>query len=333
MSDIIRRKIAQRVAKIRAETTGVRTLWPLAFARACKKATGLVTEAGPARLERCGVSEILESLPENALVTLVDGPAEGLGLIALSSELAAGLMEMQTIGRLLAGSAETRRPTRTDAMMTAEVLERSLAEFDMLLARDEDQIWAGGFQRGSFLEDTRPLELLLDEPSYQLLSVELSFVGTARRGKVLLALPTEGRGKTPVPVRNAAEQSDFSAAFAKSVMGADCQLRAVLARFTMPLNEVLSLEADQFIELPSAKIDAVNLEGMDGHSLFCGSLGQFNGMRALRLTDSVKNSRDRADVKKTAVSPSSIVLPDRDDHADIRDSGSDGGLVRAASGR
>ena len=66
-------------------------------------------------------------------------------------------------------------------------------------------------------------------------------------------------------------------------MGAQAELSAVLHRLTLPLSAVLALRAGDVLPLPSAALDRVSVEGLDGRRLALGKLGQNQGSRALRL--------------------------------------------------
>lgn len=286
MNDIIRRKMARAVPTGGEGGPGADHGWRLAFARAARACTGLLVEVAAMRLHRRSLAELLELPPDRGLLALLDGPQGGLGLIAMSPEVMSALIERQTTGRVSASPPLPRRPTRTDAAMVAGTIDRALEELEALLAEEADLVWAGGFRYASFLEDPRPLGLLLEDQPYRVLTAELALEGGVRKGGLILALPAEGRGLSP-PLRRPLEQEPaspgFPAALAEAVMGAGCVLQAVIGRAVLPLHQVLALQPDQLLPLPEASLDRIALESLDGRRLVRARLGQNKGMRALRL--------------------------------------------------
>jgi len=247
-------------------------------------------------------AEIVETLPDQSLLAMLDGPKEALGLAVLGSGTVAALIEMMTLGRLSPGAPPARRPTRTDAAMVAGFLDAALAELESLLAEEVDVTWAGGFRYASHLADARPLGLMLDERSYRVFSLTLGFGtpagadGPPRRGEVTLVFPAKGRGAAPVPgakaadaqARVALEQSrdaSWDAALERAIMDTQTELRAVLGRIVLPLSDVLKLEAGISLPVPMAALQMVRVEA-GGDVLLClAHLGQGGGRRALRLYD------------------------------------------------
>lgn len=290
MSEIIRRKMARGAASGGEGGPGADQGWRLAFARACRDGIGLHVEVTGLRLARRGLAELLDMPPERAMIVLLDGPGGGLGMIALSPDLLAAMIEMQTIGKVAAQPPAQRRPTRTDAAMVTGILDRALIELEGILAEEADFEWAGGFRYASFLEDPRPLGLLLDDQPYRVLLADLALGEAGRKGQVILALPAEGRGARPTVRRGGKTPpresgAGFAAALGEAVMAADCVLDSVIARVTLPLCEVMALEAGQVLALTGAALEKITLVGIDGRPLGLARLGQHRGMRALRLAD------------------------------------------------
>lgn len=278
-------------------------------ARAFGQALALAAQAMmglPLRVERAedlrlSLSELLEVIEPPALLAVLEGPRETLGLAALAPGTLATLIEMQTIGRIGPAAVDPRRPTRTDAAMSAGFLDRTLGEVETLLAADAAITWAGGFRYGSFLDDPRPLGLVLEEGGYRVLRLTLGFgADGARQGGLLLALPLPGRGDPPAGPRgpeqgrsgtgNAAgtaapgdAEGQWRARLEQAVMQAPAELHAVMGRISLPLSAVMALGAGALIELPADAIAKTRVEGADGRLLTLARLGQMRGHRALRL--------------------------------------------------
>lgn len=286
-TDVIRRKI-DRARPTRAEgAPGADRGWRLALARAARDAMGLDLEFRSLTIGRASLAEILELVPDRALLALLDGPMGGLGVIMLAPMVTATFIEKQTLGRLSIQPPAPRKASRIDAAMVAGVVDRALAGLDEALVEEADLAWAGGFRYASYLEDARPLALMLEEAEYRVLLAEVAFGGGGRQGAVILVLPSLGRGASPVLSTGAAEVEapQFTAALSTRVMQADCRLDAVIGRLVLPLRQIMGLAVGETLLLPSAALDAVSLEAPDGRHVAPARLGQHRGMRALKLNE------------------------------------------------
>jgi flagellar motor switch protein FliM len=247
---------------------------------------GLDMEFRNLTITRSGLAEILDLAPLHALVALLDGPRGGLGVLMLAPSVTASLIEMQTLGRLSAQPPPPRKPTRIDAAMVAGVIDRALAGLDQTLAEEADRVWAGGFRYASYLDEVRPLGLMLEEESYRVLSADVALGATGRNGQVILILPATGRGEAPVGHGAGASDTapQFTAALAAQVELADCWLDAVVGRLVLPIGRILGLTVGDVIDLPQAALDAITLETKDGRRIARARLGQNRGMRALKIS-------------------------------------------------
>ncbi|MDP3195755.1 FliM/FliN family flagellar motor switch protein [Tabrizicola sp.] len=298
MTDVIRRKI-DRARPTQAEgAPGADRGWRLALARAARDAMGLDLEFRSLAIARQSLAEILEQAPDLALIALLDGPRGGLGVIMLAPTVTASFIEKQTLGRLGQQSPPPRRASRIDAAMVAGVIDRALVGLDETLAEEADFSWAGGFRYSSYLEDARPLGLLLEEDAYRVLSAEVALGMEGRTGRVLLVLPAIGRGEVPQIAEDEvdAEAPHFTSALSAQVMQADCRLDAVIGRLTLPLRQIMTLQAGETLLLPRAALDSISLETIEGRHVAGARLGQHRGMRALKLNEAVSKQRAGAPI-------------------------------------
>lgn len=287
MTDVIRRKI-DRARPAQAEgAPGADRGWRLALARAARDVMGLDLDFTRLSIGRYSLAELPELAPERALIALLDGPRGALGVLMLAPEVTGTLIEMQTLGRLTTTPPAPRKPTRIDAAMVAGVIDRALAGLDEALAEEADRAWAGGFRYASFLEEVRPLGLMLEDEAYRVLSADVALGGGRRAGQVLLILPAVGRGERPATLGPGVEGEAplFTAALSAQVMEADCRLDAVIGRITLPLRQIMGLLPGDVLPVLRASLDAVALETMEGRKIALGRLGQHRGMRALKLSE------------------------------------------------
>ncbi|MCV2873240.1 FliM/FliN family flagellar motor C-terminal domain-containing protein [Defluviimonas sp. WL0050] len=266
-----------------------------ALAKAAQDRMKLSMRVASIRQGRMSLAELIEALPEWPLIALLHGPGEAMGLIALAPEVLASLIEMQTTGKIGAGDIAARRPTRTDAAMSAAFLDRVFEELDLLLAADMAIVWAGGFRYASYLEDSRPLALLMEDAGYNGFRVTLEIGGDGgRQGKLLLALPSDGQGAPPKTTGSAAQGqtvvdgsaaaiAEWSARLKTAVLGARVHIEAVLDRVTLPLSALLELSPGDFVPLSPGMITRLRIEGRGRRFLAHGKLGQCQGNLAVRL--------------------------------------------------
>ncbi len=292
---VLRRKILAARAEGVAGGPGADRGWRLALARAARDRLQVTLDFRILVLERRSLAELIELAPERALIAVLDGPAEGLGVIMLGPQILAGFVEAQTIGRIKSGEVAARKPTRTDAAMVAGLIDTAMRGLEHALAEEADLVWTGGFRYASFLDDPRPLGLLLEDVPYRLLRGEIDLAGGARLGEIVLALPAEGRGMA-ASVRPEGGATDhgqvFVQALSERVNGAQSGLDAVLARLKMPLNDIMALAEGAVLALPQAGLDRISLEGLDGRRVAEGRLGQNRGMRAIRLSEGEDGSAE-----------------------------------------
>ena len=291
---IIRRKIASSRAVTSEGGPGADRGWRIGLARAARDLMKLSLDVRTLTVERRSLAELAELVPDRGLIAILDGPGEGLGAIILSQPILSGFIEAQTIGRIRSQEHVSRKPTRTDAAMVVAIIDAALSGLELALADEADLIWAGGFRYASFLDDPRPLTLLLEDTPLRLLRAEVMLAGGLRSGEILLALPAEGRGQRPATAELQAATSDhgpvFAQALSERVNGALARVEAVLARLTMPLAHVMALTEGMILPLQDASLDRISLEGLDGRHVGDGKLGQNRGMRAVRLVDKVTQS-------------------------------------------
>ncbi len=287
--DVIRRKVAGAAAGVSAKGCGegAERAWPLALARAARDCFALGLDVTGLSSAQRSVAEVVELAPDRSLIAVLDGPEDALGVLILSPELLSGLIEVQTLGRVGSGPVLPRRPTRTDAAMVAGWIDAALAGLELTLAHDGEPGAEGGFRYASFLDDARPLGLLLDDAPYRLLSVDVDLARGARQGRLLLALPALGLRPRPADADAAAPlpAASFETLIRSRVLTSDALLQALIARIRLPLGRVLDLAEGALLPLGEASVDHVLVESLDGRPLAIGRLGQFRGNRAIRLAE------------------------------------------------
>lgn len=266
----------------------------MALGKAGRQVLQLEVKVGDVTAELLSQVELLD-LPEAlSLFAVLEGPRDALGLMVISPSVMAGLIEWQTTGHITVSEPPARKPTRTDAAMTATFVDRVMQVFEHELTGTVDEVWGGAFRYASFLPDARPLNLILEDGGYRILRAEVKLAEGIRRGTILLALPAKGRGtirKPPEdrpapPVAPHHDSRSWAEALQESVMRVPTEVEAVLHRVTLPLSAVLGMEPGTIVPLPMAALENVVLQGRGGRPLAEGRLGMHRGHRAMRLNGS-----------------------------------------------
>ena len=245
------------------------------------------------------LAEIAECLPEQALLSLVEGPGDAIGVVAISPTLLGSLIEMQAIGRVSSRQMHARRPTATDAAVCADFVDACLSELAAELATMPGYDGVGGYRYASFLGDPRPLDLLLEDVAYRRVHLALRAGDSGQRDGTLTfllplacpqrALPdmtgdaagtSRAAAHADVGVTSAARPaSDMS----EAVAAAGVRLRAVLARRKLSLGELKALAPGQMLTLPRSCLENATLETASGQVLATGKAGESAGCHAVRL--------------------------------------------------
>ncbi len=254
-----------------------------AFAQAAQEEIDLVAAATRVGQARTTIGKLLESLPENALLTLLEGPQEQYGLLIFDAQSLAAFIEMQTTGRVVPHPAPERIPTRTDALLVSGFINRLLALFSQVAFEAELEAAASleGYGYRQKLADAREVEMTLPDVPFRLFNVQAEFGTGAKQGQVSLLLPCEVAGATATP-----DAQKWHAQFVDLVQCAPVELEAILTRHKMPLSEVTGMRPGMQILLPREAIGQVVFCDLNGDMISMGQLGQTEGFRAVRLTGS-----------------------------------------------
>jgi flagellar motor switch protein FliM len=276
--------------------------WRLALARAARDQLKMTVGFSDVSCAQASLTEVLESPMQRALILMLQGRGEGMGLMILSGQMLAAMVEMLTLTHLSAHTpdeADLRKPTRTDAAMAVEFIDAALAGFEQIVAEGGGGAggdWAAGYRYAAFIDDPRPLHLMLEDGDYHLLAADLILEDGSRSGKIYLALPMppaafdltdfgpiDFAGDPPPMIE--AQEDTFQHDLAAQVQDLGVQIDAALAQISLPIERVMRLAVGEVLALPLANLDQISLRGMDGFRVAGARLGQNRGMRALRLTD------------------------------------------------
>ncbi|WP_142662922.1 FliM/FliN family flagellar motor C-terminal domain-containing protein [Paracoccus laeviglucosivorans] len=266
-----------------------------ALGRAAERLHRLPVFVEKAEFGPVSLSELSELLPERALLAVLEGGRDMLGVMAICPALLTSLIEMQALGRVTSRPPVPRRATRTDAAITADLVNGFLAELTRELGGRPDMPDFGQFRYATYLDDPRPLGLMLDDVEMTRLVLKFRIGGGGQRdGLILLALPATHLAKTrPASgqmqiTAETPQQSPPAPTLAIAMQQAPVRVVGVLCRRTLSLRTLRGLVPGAVIPLPQNALDDARIETTAGQLLARGRLGEAEGMHAIRLRASAE---------------------------------------------
>ena len=279
-----------------------------ALGRAAEKQLRLPVFIESAELLPMTLPELAELLPERALLAVLEGGQDALGVMALCPSFLASIIEMRAIGRVTSRPPANRRPTRTDAAISADFVNSLLTELGREMHGRPEIPAFDTFRYATHMDDPRPLGLMLEDGEMQRLQLKFRVgAGGQRDASILIALPAAaGSGRrdrsTPAPLaaqatggRNAmipappsnkptapvAQAAPLS--LAEAVQLAPIRVVGILCRRKLSLQALRALGPGSLIPLPQNVLDDARLETGDRQLLARGRLGEADGFHAIRL--------------------------------------------------
>lgn len=245
---------------------------------------GLAIVANIPQESRVTLEAVVEDLDENALLAMVEGPEGAYGLVVLDPQAMAALIEIQTTGQVATRAVPPRRPTRTDAIMCADFIDRVLELVDSR-AREAELDLApalSGFRYVLALAEARAVSMTLADIAYRRFTVGLDLARGAKQGRIDIILPHEPHDQR-APGQPGQDPHVFTEALGTLVQGARAELNGTLHQVDMTISEVAGLTVGSVIPIPRAALDRVIVADINGNPVSHGRLGMQNGHRAIRV--------------------------------------------------
>lgn len=251
----------------------------LAFARAAPDSVDMDVAVRQVSETRLGRDLLRDRLPDNALITLIEGHGRRFGLAVFDPDSVAAAVEAQTMGQVSATPPPPRAPTRTDAVLLADLVDRVHEILEAETAEVELGRTAQGFRYATVLDGPRAVGLTLEDVTYRLFDLRVDLGGSvARPGRILFAYPALD------PVATLHTPDAWASALERAVEPAEAEISAHLARVTLPFDRLASLGPGDLIPIPRDALVRVALVAASGVTLGRGRLGQAGGRKAVRLT-------------------------------------------------
>jgi len=256
-----------------------------ALAKSANDSVGLSLTVNSVIEDIVSIDDLLDQLDEGLMLVGLQCEGRVVGLVALDIQMRSAVVEIQTMGRLVARQAADRPPTATDKAMCEPVLSALLGALPTAVTGTDFDGWVDGLSLGGMIESTRAAGLTLDDCSYRALRMTVDLGVADREACLVLALPVVTAEEDVLPEPK--QPVDWATALHATVSAAPATLDAVLHRFKISIGRVQSLKVGQLIPLPGCTVNSVRLIAPGGRAVASAKLGQAGGMRALRIEDDV----------------------------------------------
>jgi len=277
-----------------------------ALSRTANDEWNLMLTAEGVLLEELDQDGAAAALTGAGLLVLLDGPDGAVGGVLLDRELLAGLIEVQTIGRVTKLPADTRELTHTDAAMMTPLIDGCLRRFVTNLEGHPMAADAQGFRFGVMMSDVRSLSLLLDAVEYSVFRVTLDLADGTRQGEMVMVLPA-----SPAPEEETPPDPDSAGEHEDLMRLVPAEVRAELAPVSVPVSRLSALKPGDIITLPDGALRSARIVAGSGHVVAQVQLGRMDSLRAVRLLSETGASHGKAAPTALAIETTKVTdLPD-----------------------
>ncbi|WP_170326797.1 FliM/FliN family flagellar motor C-terminal domain-containing protein [Ruegeria arenilitoris] len=190
------------------------------------------------------------------------------------------IVQVQTIGEVMAEEPTPRGFTHTDGAMVAPLVEDALARAVDLVEAPGDQSSLSGFEFATRLADLRTLSLAMVEDVYRVFDLTVELGGGLRQGQISIFLPDLFAGDSDEDTQ---EDTGPNLEQASGVLRAE--LNTVICRMSLPLTSLSQLKVGDVLPLTGSRLDRAEILTIDRTRAAVGRLGQCGGMRAVRLNE------------------------------------------------
>lgn len=255
-----------------------------AIATAAQKELDLDLRVTDCRTELVTAEGLADRGGDQPLMVLLKGAAGETGLALLDQGLFGALVAQRMTGRQPASPPPSRAPSRIDAEIAGDFLNRLLSEVESVPAPAGGAAIRGYRFQGQ-LADARLIRFTLAPQAHLAILAGVTFSQSKRPGQLIIVWPAPKAALDP-PDRPDIGQGAWRSGLRAGVMQAKLPLHAVLTRIELPLDRVMHLKVGDDLTIAHSAIDTVLLNGPDGRPLARGRLGQVQGKRAVKLHQS-----------------------------------------------
>ena len=286
-TSILQRKTAQGKERHQARSVTLAKAMRISVAKVARDDLDLALQAIGIVVEDVDHEGALAQLNEGSLMCLMQGAGGRMGAAQLDPGVVDGLIQQQTMGRVLPQNGAARLMTATDAAMCAGLLDALFERAAQTVEDDADRLLLRGFSFGAHVGEARLAALALEAPDYRVIRLTVDLAKGTRQGDVTLIVPALPEAAANVPtdgnVTDASSEASRAENLTDVVMHLEADLTIELCQIRVPLEDLGKLKAGDQIALPLGTFPNVRIKAQSGKCLGTGVLGQLNGLRALQL--------------------------------------------------
>lgn len=314
---VLHRKTAAGQQQHQARSVTVAKAMRLSIAKVAKDVFNMAMQAIGLVVEDRSHDACIDMMDDVALLVLLDGPQGRVGAAMIDAGLVGGLIQQQTMGRVVPAMGDPRPMTETDAAMCAPMLD-ALFEMAANAVEDEaDKTLLRGYTFGVRAEEPRLVAMALEQPEYRVIRLTLDQARGARQGDLVLFIPP-----VPGPDGGGLEDTDDvptesgSHTLTDVVMHLEAELMVQLCHVRMNLSDLTRLSAGDTLLLPPGTFPKTRIIAQSGKCLGTGTLGQIAGQRALKIDREpshaqkpMRRESDQGDVENPPVAQIEVGQP------------------------
>lgn len=230
----------------------------------------------------------IDHLPAGGLVGYLGSRDGAIGVVALDSQTLAALIEIQTTGAVRSGNANPREATRTDAYMCDHFIDSIFAEIESLLSDSGSNPWSRGYRFERRVDDRRKLPMRLEASEYLVCEAALDLGDGQKQGSATFIVSAD---ETAAEGSEDAEDAkmDWGDALTPVVSQSVADLEAILLKVQYKISQLAEFKPGDLIRFPPSKLGKVQIVGSNGISVAQATLGQMQGMRAIKIQGTERN--------------------------------------------
>jgi len=279
-ANALRRKLSAPASPLEMPEMGPARALRVAVSRAAETCATLEAAVTGFSETRLALPDILATVEQPHLIFMMRAASGATGLALWDPPALSAVIEHLITGRVVPSQDASREPTRTDAAVITEILDKIMELFDKSLDGLPGLPPVCGFRTASLLADGRAVSMALEDVAYREYRITIDFASGVKSGDLRLVFPWD----RPEPANTAAtRRGAWDTDWPRVIKGARAPVEAILYRLSLPLDRVSGLGVGDMIPVPLEAIDSVAIEGTNARRVASGRLGQCNGHRAVRL--------------------------------------------------
>lgn len=278
---VLRKMVASREQDAGEEARPADAVWANALPVAAQASCGMPIRVADVQCDTAVAADVAADIGDMALLCLIEGPGGAAGLMVFDARFLSAFVSFRMTGTASDAVAQ-RGPTRVDAKLASGLVTAIMRSFGAQYGAENGGEVYAQMHYGGFLADARLAQFALPDGPLLRSKIDAALGHEAVAGQVQIILPPFAAAPA-APPENRRSPESWATALADNVHDAPMALSATLARFDVPLSQLLSLSVGQKLTLPGRCMDKVRLQTADGRVIATGRLGRAAGDRAVRV--------------------------------------------------